>query len=183
MGQNTKVVAVGETGLDYFRQDCDPALQQHRFRTHIRAAIELQKPLIIHTREARDDTLNILREEEADKVGGVLHCFTEDWETASQALDLNFYISLSGILTFRNALQIQEVARKLPQDRVLIETDSPYLAPIPKRGKTNYPFYIKHVAEYLASIRGESTNNIALTTSQNFYRLFTTALGQEALPH
>jgi TatD DNase family protein len=167
------VVAIGETGLDYFRSEGDLSWQQDRFRTHIRAAIRAGKPLIIHTREARADTLKILKEEGADQIGGVLHCFTEDWETARAALDMNFYISLSGILTFRNAEQIQEVAKKVPENRLLIETDSPYLAPIPKRGKPNYPAYVRHVAEFLADLRGNTLQEIADITTRNFYSLFT----------
>lgn len=170
-----RVVAIGETGLDYFRSEGDLGWQQERFRTHIRAALQAGKPLIIHTRDARADTLRILREEGAGAVGGVLHCFTEDWETARAALEMNFYISLSGILTFRNAEQIQSVARQLPEDRLLIETDSPYLAPIPKRGKPNYPAYVRYVAEYLANLRGISVERVADITTRNFHMLFSTA--------
>lgn len=170
-----KVVAIGETGLDYFRSEGDLTWQQERFRTHIRAARVAGKPLIIHTRDARADTLRILREEEAGTVGGVLHCFTEDWATARAALDLNFYISLSGILTFRNAELIQSVAKQVPEDRLLIETDAPYLAPIPKRGKPNYPAYVRYVAEFLAGLRGISVEAVAELTSRNFYTLFATA--------
>jgi TatD DNase family protein len=170
-----RVVAVGETGLDYFRSEGDLVWQKERFRTHIRAAIAVGKPLIIHTREARADTLQILSEEGAERVGGVLHCFTEDWETAKAALELNFYISLSGILTFRNAETIQDVARRLPEDRLLVETDSPYLAPIPMRGKPNYPAYVRYVAEFLAELRGVSVEHLAKVTNDNFFRLFSTA--------
>ena len=172
LAQDPRVVAIGETGLDYFRSEGDLSWQQNRFRTHIRAAIRAGKPLIIHTREARADTLKILKEEGADQVGGVLHCFTEDWETAKAALDMNFYISLSGILTFRNAEQIQQVAKKVPENRLLIETDSPYLAPIPKRGKPNYPAYVRYVAEFLADLRGNSFQEIADITTRNFHSLF-----------
>jgi TatD DNase family protein len=172
LSRDPRVVAIGETGLDYFRSEGDLGWQQDRFRHHIRAAIQAKKPLIIHTREARVDTLRILREEKADTVGGVLHCFTEDWDTAKAALDMNFYISLSGILTFRNAEQIQSVARQVPEDRLLIETDSPYLAPIPMRGKPNYPAYVRHVAEFLADLRGMTVERVAELTTANFFQLF-----------
>lgn len=172
LAQDPKVVAIGETGLDYFRSEGDLSWQKERFRRHIQAARMAGKPLIIHTRDARDDTLKILNEENAGEIGGVLHCFTEDWETAKKALDLNFYISFSGIVTFKNAEQIQEAAKKVPEDRLLIETDSPYLAPIPFRGKPNYPFYVYHVAEFIAKLRGESLDAMASITTQNFYTLF-----------
>jgi TatD DNase family protein len=167
-----KIVAIGETGLDYFRSEGDLSWQHERFRTHIRAAKATGKPLIIHTRESREDTLRILREEGAAEVGGVLHCFTEDWETARQALDLNFYISFSGIVTFRNAEQIQDAARKVPEDRLLVETDSPYLAPIPHRGKPNYPHYVRKVAEFVADLRGVSLETLAEQSSRNYWTLF-----------
>ncbi len=172
MAKDPRVIAIGETGLDYFRSEGDLSWQQNRFRTHIRAAIKAGKPLIIHAREAKADTLRILKEERAERVGGVLHCFTEDWDTAKVALDMNFYISLSGILTFRNAEQIQEVAKKVPEHRLLIETDSPYLAPIPMRGKPNYPAYVRYVAEFLAHLRGASFPQIADITTRNFHTLF-----------
>ena len=172
LAEDSRVVAIGETGLDYFRIDGDIDWQRERFRTHIRAAIETSKPLIIHTREAREDTIRILREEGAHRVGGVLHCFTEDWDMAQAAMDLNFYISLSGILTFKNAQQIQEVAQRAPLDKLLIETDSPYLAPMPMRGKPNYPLYVRYVAECLAALRGLSVEEVAAHTTKNFYRLF-----------
>lgn len=173
LAMDSRVVAIGETGLDYYRCDASHQdRQQARFRTHIRAAIALGKPLIIHTREAREDTLRILREEGADRVGGVLHCFTEDWATAEAAMELGFYISLSGILTFKNAAQIQDVARRMPEDRLLIETDSPYLAPIPLRGKPNYPAYVRYVADFLGELRGVTTQEIAELTTRNFSRLF-----------
>ncbi|MEN9681798.1 MAG: hypothetical protein RLZZ627_1691 [Pseudomonadota bacterium] len=173
LADDARVVAIGETGLDYFRCDASHQdRQQARFRTHIQTAIQVQKPLIIHTREAREDTLRILKEEGAEKVGGVLHCFTEDWETAKAALEIGFYVSLSGILTFKNAAQIQDVARRMPKDRLLIETDSPYLAPVPLRGKPNYPAYVRHVAEFLADLRGETFEEVAQYTAQNFRTLF-----------
>jgi TatD DNase family protein len=172
LGANPKVVAIGETGLDYFRSSGELDWQQQRFRRHIQAAKVLNKPLIIHTREAKHDTLRILQEENAETVGGVIHCFTEDWEFAQQALDLNFYISFSGIVTFNSAKAIQEVAQKVPAERFLIETDSPYLAPVPHRGRPNYPTYVHHVAEKIALLRGESLATVAKCSTENFYRLF-----------
>ena len=172
LGQPDKVVGIGETGLDYFRSEGDLEWQHRRFRNHIRAAKALKKPLIIHTRAARDDTLRILKEENAGSVGGVIHCFTEDWEFAKKALDLNFYISFSGIVTFNSAQEIKEVAKKVPADRFLIETDSPYLAPVPFRGRPNYPTYVRYVAEQLAELRGTSVNKIADLSTENFYTLF-----------
>lgn len=171
LAKASKVVAIGETGLDYSRE-CDRDIQQKRFRNHIRAAILADKPLIIHMRDAKEDTLNILKEEGADQIGGVLHCFTEDWQTAKAAMDMNFVISFSGIVTFKNAAQIQEVARKIPDDKFLIETDSPYLAPIPYRGKPNYPHYLSHVADAMASLKGTSLDRIAELSSNNYYALF-----------
>ena len=168
-----RIVAVGETGLDYHYHSPDRSeWQRERFRAHIRAARAVGKPLIVHTREARADTLRILKEENAADVGGVMHCFTEDWETARQALDLGFHISFSGIITFRNAELLREVARKVPEDRYLIETDSPYLAPIPHRGKPNYPAYVRHVAECLALVRQVSEQRIAEQSTRNFFELF-----------
>ncbi|WP_273149989.1 TatD family hydrolase [Methylophaga thiooxydans] len=169
-----KVIAIGETGLDYFRSEGDLEWQRERFRIHIEAAKQTQKPLIIHTREARQDTMAILEKENAEKAGGIIHCFTENWETAQRALDIGFYISLSGIVTFKSAKELQDVAKKLPLDRILIETDSPYLAPVPHRGKTNKPVFVKHVAEFLAELRGDTVENIAATTTANFQRLFPT---------
>ena len=170
-----RVVAVGETGLDYFRTEGDVEWQRERFRRHIRAAREVNKPLIVHTRAARDDTLKIMAEEGAAEAGGVLHCFTEDWEMARAAMDMNFYISFSGIVTFKNARELQDVARRLPMERMLVETDSPYLAPVPKRGKTNQPAYVRYVAEFIAELRGESFESLAAETTRNFYTLFSGA--------
>jgi TatD DNase family protein len=169
------VVAIGETGLDYYHGEGDREWQRERFRTHIRAARECGKPLIIHTREAREDTLRILREERAGEAGGVLHCFTEDYAMARQAMELGFYISFSGIVTFKNAVDLKEVARQVPLERLLVETDSPYLAPVPRRGKPNQPAYVRHVAEYLAELRGESFEQLAAATTDNFYSLFPSA--------
>lgn len=172
LADNPRIVAIGETGLDYYRTDGDTEWQRERFRRHIRAARAANKPLIVHTREARDDTLRILKEERAAEVGGVLHCFTEDWDMARAAMDLNFHISFSGIVTFKNAQQIQEVARKMPPDLMLVETDSPYLAPVPKRGKSNRPAYVRYVAEHIAGLRNQPLAQLADQTSRNFYRLF-----------
>ena len=174
LASHEKVIAIGETGLDYFRSEGDLGWQRERFRVHIEAAKELKKPLIVHTREARKDTMDILENEDAQSAGGIIHCFTENWETAKRALDIGFYISLSGIVTFKNARELQEVAKNLPLDRILIETDSPYLAPVPHRGKTNQPAFVKHVAEFLAELRGDSVENIAEATTDNFYRAFPT---------
>lgn len=175
LASHDKVIAIGETGLDYFRSEGDLEWQRNRFRTHIEAAKQLNKPLIVHTREARDDTMDILEQEDARQAGGIIHCFTENWETAKRALDLGFYISLSGIVTFKNAVELQNVAKQLPLDRILIETDAPYLAPVPYRGKTNKPAFVKHVAEFLAELRGDTVENIAATTTENFRTLFPTA--------
>ena len=171
-----KIIAIGETGLDYFRSEGNLDWQRERFSVHITAAKQLQKPLIIHTREARDDTMSMLEQEQARDAGGIIHCFTEDWQTAKRALDIGFYISLSGIVTFKSATALQEVAKKLPLDRLLIETDAPYLAPVPHRGKTNKPVFVKQVAAFLAELRGESEAEIAAATSANFQRLFPSAL-------
>lgn len=172
LAQHDKVIAIGETGLDYFRSEGDLEWQRDRFRIHIEAAKELKKPLIIHTREARDDTMDILEKENAETAGGIIHCFTENWDTAQRALDIGFYVSLSGIVTFKNAVELQNVAKKLPLDRILIETDAPYLAPVPHRGKTNKPAFVKHVAEFLAELRGDTVENIAQATTANFHTLF-----------
>lgn len=174
LAQHPKVIAIGETGLDYYWQKDKPEWQRQRFRTHIRAAIELNKPLIIHTRDSALDTLSILAEEGAQKVGGIMHCFTETWEIARQALDLGFHISFSGIVTFKNALQVKEVACKVPLDRLLVETDAPYLAPAPYRGKTNQPAYVRYVAEEIARLRGISYDEVAEATTRNFFALFPT---------
>lgn len=167
-----KVIAIGETGLDYYRSSGDTDWQRTRFRTHIRAAKAVQKPLIIHTREAKQDTIRIMQEEGADQAGGVMHCFTEDLDTANQALDMNFYISFSGIITFKSAAIMQEVAKRIPLDRILIETDSPYLAPNPHRGKPNEPSYARHTAEYIAGLRNMPVEEFAEQTTQNFFKLF-----------
>jgi len=172
LAEHPKVIAIGETGLDYYRLTGDLEWQRERFRQHIRAARLSGKPLIIHTRSAAEDTLRIMREEGADQIGGVMHCFTESWAVAQQAIEMNFYISFSGIVTFKNAVELKDVARKIPLERMLIETDSPYLAPVPFRGKINQPAYVKHVAEEIARLRTVDLEKIAAATTDNFFRLF-----------
>ena len=172
LDDHPKVIAIGETGLDYYWQKDAPEWQRDRFRTHIRAAIEIGKPLVIHNRDATADTMRLLAEEGADRVGGILHCFTETWDVAEVALDLGFHISLSGIVSFKNAATVKDVARRVPLDRLLVETDSPYLAPVPYRGKLNQPAYVKHVAEEVAKLRGISFESLAMATTANFFRLF-----------
>lgn len=172
LARHPKIVAIGETGLDYYRLSGDLEWQRERFRTHIRAARACGKPLIIHTRSAPEDTLRIMREEGADQVGGVMHCFTESWEVAEQAIALNFHISLSGIVTFKNARDLHEVARRVPLERLLIETDAPYLAPVPHRGKTNEPAFVAHVGARVAALKGLAADHVGLATSENFFRLF-----------
>ena len=172
LASHPKVVAIGETGLDYYRLEGDLEWQRDRFRTHIRAARAAGKPLIIHTREAAADTLRILEEEGAGEAGGVFHCFTETRAVAEAALALGFHISFSGIVTFKNALQIKEVARFVPLDRILVETDAPYLTPVPHRGKLNHPALVRHVAEEVAKLRGISVDDLAQATTANFFHLF-----------
>ncbi|MGZ8154202.1 MAG: TatD family hydrolase [Burkholderiales bacterium] len=172
LANHPKVLAIGETGLDYYRLKGDLEWQRERFRTHIRAARETGKPLIIHTRAAAADTIRIMQEERADEIGGVMHCFTESWETAQAAIALGFHISFSGIVTFKNAAVIKAVARQVPLERLLVETDSPYLAPVPYRGKTNRPGWVRYVAEEVARLRGVSLDAIAQATTSNFFRLF-----------
>jgi len=174
---NDKIIAIGETGLDYFRvEDEDMSWQHERFIYHIEAAKTTKKPLIIHTRNAADDTMRMLKEQGADQSLGVMHCFAEDWDTAEKALDLGFYISFSGIVTFKSATNVQEVARKVPLDRILVETDAPYLAPVPLRGKTNEPAYVRHTAQYVADLRGITLESLAEITTQNFSTLFNVEL-------
>ncbi len=170
--QDPKVVAIGETGLDYFYADETKALQQSCFEQQIALAVDVNKPLIVHTRDAREDTIALLKAGNADKVGGVLHCFTENWEMAKAAIDLGFYISVSGIVSFRNAGELRTVIRKVPKDRLLVETDAPYLAPVPHRGKENQPAYVRDVAEFVAELRGESFESLAQYTTDNFFNLF-----------
>jgi TatD DNase family protein len=175
LAAHPKAVAVGETGLDYYHRDVAVDVQQARFRRHIRVAKRSGLPLIVHTRDARADTLRILREEGAADVGGVFHCFTEDEATARAALDLGFHISFSGIVTFRAADPLREVARLVPVDRLLVETDAPYLAPTPMRGKENRPAWVRHVAECVARERGATLDALAERTTENFFRLFARA--------
>ncbi|AOJ13585.1 TatD family hydrolase [Burkholderia vietnamiensis] len=176
LAAHPKVVAIGETGLDYYRLEgrsiADMEWQRERFRTHIRAATATMKPLIVHTRSSSEDTLRIMAEERAHVPGGVMHCFTEPWPVAEQALAQNFHISLSGIVTFKNATDVQDVARRVPLERLLIETDSPYLAPVPYRGKPNEPAYVSHVGRFIAAQRGVAVEALAEATTQNFFRLF-----------
>jgi TatD DNase family protein len=176
LAKNPKVVAIGETGLDYFRNEGDLDWQRRRFENHIEAGKICRKPLIIHTRSAGDDTMNILESRQARDCGGVMHCFAEDWEVAKRALDIGFYISFSGIVTFKNAESLREVAMKAPSDRILVETDSPYLAPVPFRGKTNEPSFVKHTAEKVAELRQISLEDLAFQTTENFFNLFSTAV-------
>lgn len=175
LANHDKVVAIGETGLDYYWHKDEPEWQRQRFRTHIRAARRCGKPLIVHTRSAAADTIRLMQEERAGEAGGVMHCFTETREMAQAALDLGFYISFSGIVTFRNATDLKAVAQYVPLDRLLIETDAPYLAPMPYRGKINQPAWVVHVAEEIARLRGEPLERIAEITSDNFFRLFSHA--------
>jgi TatD DNase family protein len=171
LSRNDKIVAIGETGLDYYHTE-GPEWQRNRFRIHIDAALETHKPLVIHTRQAKSDTIGILKEHDAERVGGVMHCFTEDWDMAKQAIDLGFYISISGIVTFKQAQNVRDMAVKIPPDRLLIETDSPWLAPVPYRGKTNFPGHVRLVAEKLAEIRHTDVQEIARTTTHNARTLF-----------
>ncbi|HRO58920.1 MAG TPA: TatD family hydrolase [Burkholderiaceae bacterium] len=180
LAAHPKVVAIGETGLDYYREPADDEplrrrlreQQQQRFRVHIRAARATGKPLVVHTRAASADTIRILREEKADECGGVLHCFTEDWDTARAGLDLGLYVSFSGIVTFRNAEPLRQVAVKVPLDRLLVETDSPYLAPVQYRGKTNEPAFVRHVAERMAELKALPLSELADRTTENYFNLF-----------
>jgi len=172
LAMDEKVVAIGETGLDYFYHKGDPKWQQERFRAHIQVANKVDKPVIIHTRDAGKDTIEILQQENAEKCGGVIHCFTETQGFANQAMELGFMISISGIVTFKNADALREIAKTIPDECLLIETDSPYLAPIPHRGKQNQPAFVKHVAETLAEIRNTSVEHIAEVSRNNFYKLF-----------
>jgi TatD DNase family protein len=179
LSDHPKIVAIGETGLDYYRLEGDLEWQRERFRTHIRASRATGKPLIIHTRSAAADTLRIMREEgagsDAGGAAGVMHCFTESQAVADAAIEMGFYISFSGIVTFKSARDLQAVARAIPLERMLIETDAPYLAPVPFRGKTNEPGFVRHVAEYIATLRGEPLERVARQTTANFFDLFRTA--------
>ena len=172
LARSPEVIAIGETGLDYYWHKDQPEWQRERFRVHIRAARECGKPLVVHNRDATPDVLRLLREEGAQEVGGVMHCFTESWEVAQEALALDFYISFSGIVTFKNALQVKDVARRVPLERLLLETDSPYLAPVPYRGKLNQPGYVRYVAEEVARLRDLTVAELVRASTENFLRLF-----------
>ncbi len=175
LAQHKKCVAIGETGLDYYRGLDQVQVQQERFRRHIQVARSLNKPLIIHTRSASDDTIRLMQEEKAKEARGVMHCFTETWEVAKQALDLDFYISFSGIITFKNAEALREVVKKVPLSRLLVETDSPFLSPVPYRGKPNQPAYVEYVAQAVAALKNESYEEVARVTTQNYFDLFSMA--------
>ena len=175
LAANPDVVAIGESGLDYFRSEGNLDWQRQRFENHIEAARLANKPLIVHTRAAADDTMAMLESLDAGQAGGVMHCFAEDWEIAGRALDIGFYISFSGIVTFKNAETLKQVAKKVPLDRLLVETDAPYLAPVPFRGKSNEPGYVRHTAECIARLRADTLENIAEATTDNFFRLFSSA--------
>ena len=172
LSKRDKVVAIGETGLDYYYGEETSNVQRERFITHLKASEAAQKPVIVHTRDAKEDTLSLIEQHSDRSIGGVLHCFTEDWDMAQRAMDMNFYISLSGIVTFKNAVELQDVARKMPLDRLLIETDSPYLAPVPFRGKPNEPKHVVEVAKFVAELKGVTVEELAKATSDNFKRLF-----------
>ena len=172
LAEDPTVIAVGETGLDFYQPNYDSARQEEQFRNHIRCAKNINKPLIVHCRNAASSLLKILKEEDAKKIGGIMHCFVEDWETAKAAMDLGFYISFSGILTFKNAKDLQEVSKKIPLDRILVETDSPWLSPAPLRGKTNQPAHLIHTLRFLAHLRKEEEGFMSEQTTKNFNRLF-----------
>lgn len=175
LAEHPRVVAIGETGLDYYRSTGDLEWQRERFRRHIAAARAVRRPLIVHARDAKEDVLQVLREEGAHEVGGVMHCFAEDWDMARRAMDLNFLVSFSGIVTFQNAQVLKDVARRLPLERMLVETDAPWLAPVPHRGKPNEPAYVRFVAEHIAELRDTDVESIAEATTHNFFKLFTRA--------
>ncbi|WNZ54540.1 TatD family hydrolase [Microbulbifer sp. MKSA007] len=176
MANQPNVVALGETGLDYYYSTDTQEIQQQSFIAHLKAAGQAELPVIVHTRDAREDTIALIKEHGNTNTAGVLHCFTESWDMAKAALDLNYYISLSGIVTFKNAEELRDVARRLPLDRLLVETDSPYLAPVPYRGKPNIPAYVREVAEFIADLRGIPYEELAEITSENFFRLFPRAV-------
>lgn len=172
LSKHPKCVAIGETGMDFFRHHVAPELQESRFRTHIRAARELNKPVIVHNRDADSDSIRILKEESIEQCGGIMHCFSADWQTAKAALDMDMYISFSGNVTFKNNQQLRDVAAQVPMDRILIETDAPFLAPVPHRGKRNEPTYVKHVAECIAEVKGLSIHSVAEISTGNALRVF-----------
>jgi len=170
--REAKVVAIGETGLDYYYSGDSKDAQKKSFIHHLSAAKISQLPVIVHTRDARQDTIDLIRDHGCLDNAGVLHCFTESWDMASAALDLNYYISISGIVTFKNADNLRDVVRKVPLERLLVETDSPYLAPVPYRGKPNQPKYVREVAEYVAELKGVSFEALSRITADNFFTLF-----------
>ena len=172
LGANEQVIAIGETGLDFFYQPFDKERQLRQFKNHIRAATELQKPIIIHCRDASSSLLPLLKKEKAERVGGIMHCFVDDWDVASEAMDMGFLISFSGIVTFKNAKELRTVAKKIPDENILVETDSPWLAPVPERGKKNQPSYVCHTAKFLSELRNENLDDFSLQTTRNFYSLF-----------
>ena len=172
LSDHPKCVAIGETGMDFFRHHVSPELQESRFRTHIRAARQLNKPVIVHNRDADSDSIRILKDESIQDCGGIMHCFSADWDTAKSALDMGMYISFSGNVTFKNNQPLRDVAAQVPMDRILIETDAPFLAPVPHRGKRNEPTYVKHVAECLAEVKGESVATVVATSTASAMRLF-----------
>ena len=172
LGANEQVIAIGETGLDFFYEDYDKERQLRQFKNHIRAAIELQKPIIIHCRDASSSLLPLLKKEKAQQVGGIMHCFVEDWEVASEAMDMGFLISFSGIVTFKNAKKLRTVAKRIPSEKILVETDAPWLAPVPERGKKNQPAFVCHTAKFLSELRNENLDDFSLQTTKNFYTLF-----------
>lgn len=172
LADHPKVVAIGETGLDYHYNNSGLEIMRDRFRSHIRAALKLSKPLIIHSRSASIDTIRIMQEEDAKVVRGVMHCFTESWDIARQMLELGFYISFSGIVTFKNATNVAKVAKRTPLEKILIETDAPYLTPVPYRGKRNEPQYVRYVAEYIAKLKNITVDEIARKTTENYFNLF-----------
>ncbi|MGH1371525.1 MAG: TatD family hydrolase [Cellvibrionaceae bacterium] len=174
-GKHEKVVALGESGLDYYYSDESKDVQQESFAVHLRAAAEAKLPVIVHTRDARQDTLDLIAEHGCQESAGVLHCFTESWEMAKAAMDMNYYVSISGIVTFKNADALRDVARKMPLDRLLVETDSPYLAPVPFRGKSNEPAFVREVAKFVADLKGISYDKLCEITGDNFHRLFSKA--------
>lgn len=178
--QHNKVVALGETGLDYYYSEDDKLLQQESFVVHLQAATQARLPVIVHTRDAREDTLSLIKEHGCEESAGVLHCFTENWDMAKRAIDMNYMISISGIVTFKNAVELRDVVKQIPLDRLLVETDSPYLAPVPYRGKPNEPKYVREVAEYIAELKQVSFEELAQITTNNFYRLFPKALSSKA---
>lgn len=179
LAQHPRVVAIGETGLDYYYSQDDRDAQQRSFIAHLEIARETRKPVVVHTRNAGEDTIRLIRNHGCPDGVGVLHCFTETWEVAKAALDLGYYISFSGIITFKNADNLRKIAAKIPENRLLVETDAPYLAPVPYRGKKNEPLYLPEVASCLAELRGISFDRLCNLTGENFSRLFGVPVGKQ----